>query len=115
MLRLFIYTNEFNRLWKLAGLNDIDMRKLENELLNNTKSGRVIQGTRGLRKLRWKIRGKGKSGGIRIFYIDFPMHSKLFLISVLFKNEDDNIGEKEKQKINNMIKSIEINLNNEKR
>jgi mRNA-degrading endonuclease RelE of RelBE toxin-antitoxin system len=34
----------------------------------NPKAGIVIQGTGGVRKLRWASKGKGKCGGSRIIY-----------------------------------------------
>ena len=42
--RTFIQTHTFTKLWKNLGLNDADLRRLENELLHNPKTGDVIQG-----------------------------------------------------------------------
>lgn len=35
----------------------------------NPNTGVLIQGTGGVRKLRWARSGQGKSGGVRIIYI----------------------------------------------
>lgn len=35
-------------------------------LAANPKDGDVIPGTGGIRKLRWRAKGKGKSGGVRV-------------------------------------------------
>lgn len=57
---MFIITSEFDKLWSDAGNNDEDLRNLQNYLLINPKIGDVIVATAGLRKLRWKLKGKGK-------------------------------------------------------
>ena len=71
MRRIFVTTKEFDKLWKSLGNSDSELRILENELIYDTLKGKVINGTEGLRKLRWQIKGKGKRGGIRILYVDF--------------------------------------------
>ena len=43
---------------------DESYRQLQNFLLEEPLAGDVIQGTVGLRKLRWSANGKGKRGGI---------------------------------------------------
>lgn len=110
MIRLFVYTPMFYSLWKSVGLGDEDQQELEIKLLQNTLSGKVIPGTGGLRKLRWKIPGKGKSGGIRILYVDFPVYRQLYFISLIKKNEKENLTAKEKNLFSKLIKEIEENL-----
>ena len=34
----------------------------------NPEAGDVIQGTGGLRKVRWSVAGGGKRGGVRVIY-----------------------------------------------
>jgi len=34
----------------------------------NPRAGEVIQGTGGLRKVRWSVPGAGKRGGVRVIY-----------------------------------------------
>ena len=55
-----IYTKYITEL-----LNDDQYRDLQKHLVEFPKSGDVIRGSGGLRKLRWVSKGKGKSGGIR--------------------------------------------------
>jgi len=35
---------------------------------NSAKSGDMVRGSGGVRKMRWAVGNKGKSGGIRIIY-----------------------------------------------
>jgi mRNA-degrading endonuclease RelE of RelBE toxin-antitoxin system len=70
MYREFIITQDFDKYWKMAKLDDDALRDLQNILLDNPKSGSVISKTNGLRKIRTQIIGRGKRGGMRIIYLD---------------------------------------------
>ena len=59
--RTFIQTSAFAKAWKELGFNDNDLRRLENELLQNPKVGKVIRGTGRLRKMRFAFEGRGQS------------------------------------------------------
>lgn len=43
-------------------LSDDEFRALQEALMGNSQAGPVIQGTSGLRKLRWGDPGRGKGG-----------------------------------------------------
>jgi len=63
----FIETPIFSRqLYDL--LADDEYRALQLALLLRPEQGARIAGSGGLRKLRWRLRGKGKRGGLRIIY-----------------------------------------------
>ena len=49
-------------------LVDDEKASLLNYLAFHPMAGDLIQGTGGIRKLRWSARGKGRSGGARIIY-----------------------------------------------
>ena len=70
MNRIFVYLPVFEKLWSEVGLTDSDRRELESVLLVQPKAGNAYPGLSGLRKLRWKLPGRGKRGSIRVFYID---------------------------------------------
>ena len=52
------------------GLGDDEQHYLENILLENPRKAVVIEGLGGVRKLRIKLEGRGKSGGGRVIYLD---------------------------------------------
>lgn len=110
MTRTIVSTGVFERLWKSLGLNEENLRQLENYLLAHPGSGAVIQGTGGLRKLRWRKPGTGKSGGIRVLYVDFPAFGFLYLITLIDKSEQETISPGEKAGIRQIIAVIEASL-----
>ncbi len=53
--REFVIMPEFEKRWQEAGLNDDALKELQSYLCLHPKTGLVIPGTGGLRKLRWGI------------------------------------------------------------
>lgn len=60
-----------------ALLTEAEKQKLIDYLAAHPQSGVVMQGTGGVRKLRWAAGGKGKSGGARVihYYMQFPLNN----------------------------------------
>ncbi|MCW7491000.1 hypothetical protein CH372_17325 [Leptospira meyeri] len=92
MKRLFVHLPDFDSFWKKAKLDDLDLLEFQTHLLENPKSGVVIKETNGIRKIRWKKKGSGKSSGIRVFYLDVEEFEILFLITLLEKNDKENLS-----------------------
>jgi hypothetical protein len=110
MYRTFVMTQVFDRKWAALGLRDDALAELQTALQINPDEGAVVPGTHGLRKVRWAIPGKGKSGGLRIFYADFPRYEVTFLITLLQKNESANLEKAERNALGLLLLSIERNL-----
>jgi hypothetical protein len=62
MTQEFIYVSHFDKKWEDAGLDDDALRLLEDFIMDNPEAAPIMVGTGGLRKLRWPLPGKGKSG-----------------------------------------------------
>ena len=62
-------------------LSDDEYSCLQWALVINPEAGAVIQRSGGLRKLRWVVPGKGKSGGLRIIYYRYTKDDKIYLVS----------------------------------
>lgn len=117
MNRVFVRTHEFDKCWGKFGLTENDIIALEEHLCVNPQAGVVIPGTGGLRKLRWALPNQGKSGSIRVVYVDFLCYDKLYLISAYPKNEKENLTNEEKNEIKKLIKQLgeEVRKNSKKR
>ena len=49
-------------------MSDDEYKDLQEALVNRPDMGDLIRGSGGLRKVRWRLEGTGKSGGIRAIY-----------------------------------------------
>jgi len=75
-------------------------------LSSNPKSGTLMQGTGGIRKLRWTSKGKGKSGGSRIIYFFYNENIPLFLLTIFSKNEKVNLSKAERNELAKTVKEL---------
>ncbi len=103
MKREFIRTQVFEADWKDAGLNDDDLRELENILLDNPKASDVIPHLSGGRKIRFASSSRGKSGGVRVVYVDVVVREHIYLLLAYPKNVKTNITPSEKKVLNKII------------
>ena len=110
MTRSFIELPMFRSKWKALGLTDDDLYRLQIELLSDPKVGAVMQGTGGVRKMRFAFEHRGKSGSIRVIYIDFEVYEKIFLITAYSKDEKDNLTMSERNELRQMIGILEDQL-----
>lgn len=106
MTREFIYTQPFRKSWAAMGLNNEDLKALENILLENPQTGDVIQGTGGARKIRFQLYGQGKRGGARVIYIDIFEKERLYLLFAYPKNVQTDLTDEQKKAIKNIIELI---------
>ena len=64
-------------------------------MVANPKAGAVIKGSGGLRKVRWKVKGRGKSGGIRTIYYYYEEESLLLMVYVYEKSKTEDLTPKQ--------------------
>lgn len=110
MKRSFIELPIFKSRWEALGLNEEDLLRLQIELLADPKAGDVMQGTGGVRKMRFAFEHRGKSGGVRVIYVDFEMYEKIYLLTAYTKNEKENLTKKERSEIKQLIEVLEQQL-----
>ena len=115
MKRLFVELPIFRSKWEKLGLTDKDLLRLQTELLADPKVGDVMKGTGGIRKMRFAFEKRGKSGSVRVIYIDFEVHEKIFLITAYTKNEKDNLSDAECNELKQLVKILEEQLKNNNR
>jgi hypothetical protein len=72
-------------------LPDDGYRALQLALTLRPEQGALIQGSGGLRKLRWALRGKGKRGGLRVIYYWDPGEDVIYLLYLYPKNQQANL------------------------
>ena len=104
--RTFIEVPLFTKRWKEIGLNDADLLNLQIMLLKNPQSGPVMEGTGGIRKVRFPLENKGKSGSVRVCYTDFEEYEVTYLITAFTKNEQENLSAEEKTVLKKLVKAL---------
>jgi hypothetical protein len=62
-------------------------------LARNPLAGDIVQGTGGVRKLRWALDGRGKSGGARVIYYYHSEAMPLFALTAYAKNERADLSQ----------------------
>jgi len=63
----FIESPAFDRLREIY-LDDDEYAELQQFMILNPEAGDLVRGSGGVRKLRWKRKGSGKRGGLRVIY-----------------------------------------------
>jgi mRNA-degrading endonuclease RelE of RelBE toxin-antitoxin system len=76
-------------------LSDDEYRLLQNSLIKSPEMGKLIKGTGGLRKVRWAIKGKGKSGGIRTIYYWSKPDDIILMLLIYQKNVQDSLTDEQ--------------------
>lgn len=106
MNRTFKETFVFTSKWQSLGLTDENLRALEDILLKNPKTGDVISGTGGLRKIRIPLENVGKRGGGRVIYIDIEIKECIYLLNVYTKNEQSDMSDEEKKTLKKLVERL---------
>ncbi len=106
MIRTFIEVPLFSKRWKEIGLDDDDLLALQIILLKDPESGPVMSGTGGIRKVRFPLEHRGKSGSVRVCYTDFSEYEVIYLITAFTKDEQSNLSDEEKRVLKKLVKSL---------
>ena len=75
-------------------------------LARRAKAGRLIQGTGGLRKVRFARPGKGKSGGARVIYYYHNDTKPILLLLIYAKAAQDNLTDAQKAQLKRNLNAI---------
>lgn len=87
---IIIETPIFTKL--ITGLmSDDEYKDLQQALVTRPEMGALIKNSGGLRKLRWSLEGRGKSGGVRVIYYWMSTDDQLYMLFAYPKNEQENL------------------------
>lgn len=110
MTRTFIEVPLFTKRWEEIGLQDDELRLLQIMLLKNPESGPVMEGTGGIRKVRFPLENRGKSGSVRVCYTDFAEYEVTYLITAFEKKEQENLSKEEKVVLKKLVKALKTEI-----
>ena len=87
---VIVETSIFTKLIKEL-MSDDEYRELQEALVIRPDTGDLIKGSGGLRKVRWSLEGKGKSGGVRAIYYWVTKDDHIRMLYVYPKGKQDNL------------------------
>ena len=102
MLLTVAETSEFIRKAKKL-LSDAEREELVSYLSAHPSDGDLIEGTGGVRKLRWARQGMGKSGGVRVIYFFYNKGTPLYALTIYGKGEKDNLSKAERNELAKLV------------
>jgi len=76
---------------------------LQDFLLEYPTEGDLIPGSGGLRKIRWKVEGRGKRGGARIIYYFANARGHIFLLDIYSKTAKEDLTPDEIKQLRSLI------------
>ena len=88
---VFIETTLFTKLLS-SYLSDDDYRGLQSYLLQKPDAGDIVRASGGVRKIRWAVQGKGKSGGVRVMYYWKKSDQEIWMLTIYSKSERATIS-----------------------
>ena len=85
-----IETLLFQKLWPLYWTED-ERGAFAAYIAQHPTAGDVVEGSGGIRKVRWSRRGMGKSGGVRVIYFTRNAEGEVVLLTLYAKAKTDNL------------------------
>jgi hypothetical protein len=84
-------------------LAEADRRAIIEHLAAHPSAGDLIEGTGGVRKMRWARDGRGKSGGVRVVYYFHNDAMPLYLLTMFAKSERANLSKAERNDLAGLV------------
>lgn len=106
MKAVFVELPAFER-YRANYLDDVALGELQQALMKNPEAGEVIEGTGGLRKMRFADarRGKGKRGGLRVIYYWWVAGMQFWLYTLYDKDEMADLTPRQRKELKAMLKA----------
>jgi hypothetical protein len=72
-------------------------------LAEHPKAGDILEGTGGVRKLRWRRGDQGKRGGVRVIYYLHDDLMPLYLLTLFAKGDRANLSKAERNELAGLV------------
>jgi mRNA-degrading endonuclease RelE of RelBE toxin-antitoxin system len=102
---LFIETPIFTKLVTDL-ISDDEYRKLQLALVLRPEAGKIIPGSGGLRKIRWKSGGSGKRGGLRVIYFWDVPEDTIYMLLIYKKSKQEDLTSNQLKTLRNLVKEF---------
>jgi len=84
-------------------LSEEEYRLFQLKLIDDPEAGNIIQGSGGIRKIRWSGSGRGKRGGSRILYYWYNSEGVLLMLFIFRKNEKDDLTKAQLKELKTIV------------
>ncbi|GHT89780.1 hypothetical protein AGMMS49545_01000 [Betaproteobacteria bacterium] len=101
----FIETPVFTRLMTRL-MSDDEYSELQQTLVDNPEAGDIIKAGGGIRKVRFALEGRGKSGGVRVIYYWRKNAYEIYLLLIYPKSKKDNLTDKEVDVLRKIVQEL---------
>ena len=85
---------------------DDEYRKLQLALVLRPEAGKIISGSGGLRKIRWKSSGSGKRGGLRVIYFWDVPEDTIYMLLIYKKSKQEDLTPNQLKTLRNLVKEF---------
>ena len=102
---LFIETPIFTKLVTDL-ISDDEYRKLQLALVLRPEAGKIIPGSSGLRKIRWKSGGSGKRGDLRLIYFWDVPEDIIYMLLIYKKSKQEDLTPNQLKTLRNLVKEF---------
>ena len=102
---LFIETPIFTKLVTDL-IPDDEYRKIQLALVLRPEAGKIISGSGGLRKIRWRSGGSGKRGGLRLIYFWDVEEDKIYMLLIYKKSKQEDLTPNQLKILRKLVKEL---------
>lgn len=87
-------------------LTDTERQDVIRYLAEHPRAGDLLEGTGGVRKLRWRRGSQGKSGGVRVIYYFHSDFMPLYLLTLFTKSDKANLTKNERNELAGLVELL---------
>ena len=102
---LFVETPYFTRFCE-NHCSDDELRELQRLLIEHPDAGDLMRGSKGLRKVRWALPGRGKRGGARVIYFWRSAAGTIYLLYAYAKNDQAELSAQQRKMLSEWIQEV---------
>lgn len=101
-----VRTRVYERSLKRLGASTEDVARLERSLASNPLVGDVIPGLRGVRKVRFRLGGRGKRGGGRAVYVAMVGDEVVVMLLAYAKGDKSDLTPEDKRVLLRLLEEL---------
>lgn len=101
-----VRTQSYRKALKRLRAKAEDIETLEHHLAENPEAGSIIPGLQGVRKIRFRLGNKGKSGGGRAIYYVLMADDVILMLHAYAKSDQGDISPEQRRQIIRLMKEL---------